>query len=273
MKTTIGRDTKLCISLAGRPGIFGSRFHNHLYESLGLDYVYKAFTTRDLPAAIAGIRALGIRGCGISMPFKEAVIPMIDRLDPSARSIASVNTIVNEDGRLIGYNTDYSAVRSLITCAGISPATAFILRGSGGMAKAVAAALYDNGFRHGTILARNVIAGPALANSYGFRWQQALNDLSAPLLINASPLGMAGPDEAACAFPIDRIAACDVVFDVVALPIETPLLAAARRAGKTVITGGEVAVLQALQQFLLYTGIEPTQIQIEAAAAFARRAG
>jgi shikimate dehydrogenase len=73
---------------------------------------------------------------------------MIDRLAPSARSIASVNTIVNEDSRLIGYNTDYNAVRSLITRAGISPAKAFILRGSGGMAKAVAAALYDIGFRN-----------------------------------------------------------------------------------------------------------------------------
>lgn len=61
MNPPIGRDTQLCMSLAARPGNFGSRFHNHLYEALGLDYVYKAFTTRDLPAAISGIRALGKR--------------------------------------------------------------------------------------------------------------------------------------------------------------------------------------------------------------------
>ena len=81
------------MSLAARPGRFGSRFHNALYEMLGLDFVYKAFTTTDLAAAIGGVRALGIRGCAISMPFKEAVIPLLDRLDASAAAIDSVNTI------------------------------------------------------------------------------------------------------------------------------------------------------------------------------------
>ena len=88
----IGRDTTLCMSLAGRPGNFGSRFHNHLYAALGLDYVYKAFTTKDLPGAIGGVRALGIRGCAISMPFKEACIPLLDALAPSAAAIGSVST-------------------------------------------------------------------------------------------------------------------------------------------------------------------------------------
>lgn len=152
-RTTIWRDTKPCISLAARPGIFGSRFHNHLYEALGLDYVYKAFTTKDLAAAPGGIRALGIRRCGISMPFKEAVIPLIDDLDISARAINSINTIITDEGRLTGYNTDYSAVRSILVRSGLSADTPSILRGSGGMANAVAAALRDTGFRTSTILA------------------------------------------------------------------------------------------------------------------------
>src|ERR1700760_1504334 len=99
-RRSIGRDTTLCMSLSGRPGTFGSRFHNHLYGALELDYVYKAFTTTDLPAAIGGIRALGVRGCAISMPFKEAVIPLIDGMGPTARAIESVNTIVNDAGVL-----------------------------------------------------------------------------------------------------------------------------------------------------------------------------
>ena len=86
MKPPIGRDTLLCMSLAARPGQFGSRFHNRLYERLGLDYVYKAFTTTDLEGAVRGIRALGVRGCAVSMPFKEAVIPLIDALAGSAAS-------------------------------------------------------------------------------------------------------------------------------------------------------------------------------------------
>lgn len=74
MELHINKDTQLCMSLAGRPGNFGTRFHNFLYRELGLNFIYKAFTTRDIASAIAGIRALGIRGCAVSMPFKEACI-------------------------------------------------------------------------------------------------------------------------------------------------------------------------------------------------------
>ena len=165
MKPPIGRDPRLCMSLAARPGNFGSRFHNHLYEALGLDYVYKAFTTRDLPAAIGGVRALGIRGCAISMPFKEAVIPLLDGLEASARAIDSVNTLVNEQGRLTGYNTDYVAVRRLIEKAQqqarLTSDTPFLLRGSGGMAKAVVAALRDAGLRSGTVVGSSPVCSLA----------------------------------------------------------------------------------------------------------------
>lgn len=274
MKPLIGRDTRLCMSLAARPGNFGTRFHNRLYDMLGLDYVYKAFTTTDLAGAVGGIRALGIRGCAVSMPFKEAVIPMLDALDPSARAIDSVNTIVNDasahGGVLTGFNTDYTAVRMLLTSHAVDPAMPFILRGSGGMAKAVATALRDAGFANGTIVARNEAAGRALADAHGYAWTAAPDPASAPLLVNVTPLGMAGADADALAFAEPLIARCDVAFDVVALPAETPFLAAARAAGKRVITGAEVATLQALEQFVLYTGVRPDQSDVEAAAAFAR---
>jgi shikimate dehydrogenase len=114
MVGSITKDTVLCMSLAGRPSNIGTRFHNFLYEELGLDFVYKAFTTTDLPAAIAGIRALGIRGCGVSMPYKEACIRHVDAMDASAQAIGSVNTIVNTDGQLRAYNTDYLAIAKLM---------------------------------------------------------------------------------------------------------------------------------------------------------------
>ncbi len=104
----------LCISLAARPSNIGTRFHNYLYEALGLNYIYKAFAPTDITAAVAGIRGLPIRGAAVSMPYKEAVIPLVDRLDPSARAIDSVNTIVNDDGILTAYNTDYLAVARLL---------------------------------------------------------------------------------------------------------------------------------------------------------------
>lgn len=271
MKPPIGPATRLCMSLAARPGSFGSRFHNRLYERLGLDYLYKAFTTADLPAAIGGVRALGIRGCAISMPFKEAVIPLLDGLAGSAAAIDSVNTIVNDDGVLTGHNTDYSAIATLLDRAGIAPSTPFLLRGSGGMARAVAAALRDRGHRHGTVIARNEVRGRALAAFAGFDWSAQPDGLQAPLLINATPIGMAGGAAATqLAFADPVIAAADTVFDVVALPVETPLLQAAARHGRPCISGAEVAVLQALEQFVLYTCVRPSAADVADAAAFAR---
>jgi shikimate dehydrogenase len=269
MRPPISRDTTLCMSLSARPGTFGTRFHNRLYDVLGLDYVYKAFTTTDLPAAIGGIRALGIRGCAISMPFKAAVIPLLDGIEPSALAIDAVNTIVNDGGRLTGYNTDYSAVASLLRARGIATTTRFALQGSGGMAKAVAAALRDVGFRAGVVLARNEATGRGLADRYGFGWRAELGDDRPGLLINATPLGMTGPQADQLAFSREAIAAADVVFDVVAVPPETPLLAEARRQGKAVITGIEVQVLQGVEQFALYTGVRPDDAAVADAAAYA----
>ncbi|WP_175649429.1 shikimate 5-dehydrogenase [Pseudomonas sp. Marseille-P9899] len=268
---TPSKDTVLCISLAGRPGTFGVRFHNHLYEQLGLDYYYKAMTTADLPAAIGGIRALGIRGCGVSMPFKEACIALVDELDPSAAAIDSINTLVNSNGHLKAYNTDYLAVRQLIEQHRLDPAQPFALRGSGGMAKAVASAFRDAGFTRGTVIARNEAAGRSLAQNCGYEWQAELGELRPTLLVNVTPIGMAGGAEAdELSFDLTAIDAAQTVFDVVAMPARTPLIAAAETRGKAVITGLEVIALQALEQFVLYTGVRPTAEQVAKAVAFAR---
>jgi shikimate dehydrogenase len=271
MRPPLSRDTQLCMSLSGRPGNFGTRFHNHLYEALGLDYVYKAFTTRDLPAAIGGVRALGIRGCAVSMPFKEDVIALVDELDPSAEVIASVNTIVNDDGRLSAFNTDFIAVATLLREHGVPTGAPVVLRGSGGMAKAVAFALREAGFRDGTVVARNEEAGRALADGAGFAWAAGPDAIPAgAVLVNATPIGMAGgPEEDELAFPGGAVDAAATVFDVVALPPETPLVRRAREAGVGVITGADVVALQAVEQFVLYTGVRPTDEQVAAAAAHA----
>lgn len=269
--TLLNKDMTLCISLSARPSNNGTRFHNHLYEALGLNWIYKAFAPTDLTQAIAGVRGLGIRGCAISMPYKEDVIALVDRMDPSAQAIDSVNTIVNDDGVLTAHNTDYTAIAQLIAENDLDPASSVLLRGSGGMAKATAAAFRDAGFTDVTIVARNETAGRALAELYGFAWRADAGDATADVIVNVTPIGMAGGAEAdALAFPEPTIAAAAVVFDVVALPAETPLIAAGRAAGKTVITGAEVATLQALEQFVLYTGIRPSAEQVRAAEEFMR---
>lgn len=264
------KDTTMCISLAGRPSNIGTRFHNFLYAELGLDYVYKAFTTDDLEGAIRGVRALGIRGCSVSMPFKEAVIPLVDELEASAAAIESVNTIVNDDGRLTAANTDYEAVASLLERTSISPDRPVLVRGSGGMAKAVVAAFRGAGFTDLTVLARNAGAGPALAHRYGYRWTADEPPPGAAVLVNATPLGMHGPDADMLAFTPDHVRAAEVVVDVVAFPARTPLVGEALAAGTRVITGTEVIALQAARQFERYTGVAPTPDQVARASAFSR---
>lgn len=256
-RPALNRDTTVCISLSGRPSNHGIKFHNYLYEKFGLDFLYKAMTTTDIEAAIGGVRALGIRGCSVSMPFKQAVIPLMDEIDHSAEVIGAINTIVNTDGYLHAYNTDVIAVASLLKSHAVDPTLPILLRGSGGMASAVAGAFFDAGFKQGTIIARNEETGKALAEKYGYEWAPEVGDLTAPVIVNVTPIGMeGGPDVDALSYPNSAIEAAQVVFDVVAMPVETPLIKAGRAAGKKVITGGEVIALQAAEQFRLYTGVE-----------------
>jgi shikimate dehydrogenase len=101
----------------------------------GLNYLYKAFTTTDLKSAIAGIRALAIRGCAISMSFKEEVMQYLDHIDPSAARIHAVNTIVNDDGVLRGFNTDYTAIHKIVNERAVPLSACICVFGSGGMAQ------------------------------------------------------------------------------------------------------------------------------------------
>lgn len=161
----VDQQTTLCISLSGSPSDHGVRFHNWLYRELGLNFIYKPIRPLDITAAVAGIRGLAIHGAGISMPYKKEVIDLIDHLDTSASTIEAVNTIVNDGGELTGFNTDVTAVAQLLRHHRIDPALSVAVRGSGGMANAVVAALADYGMT-GTVVARNHVTGTTLANRH-----------------------------------------------------------------------------------------------------------
>ena len=250
MVNHVDRNTTLCVSLAARPSNHGVRFHNWLYAELGLNFLYKAIAPTDIEQAVAGIRGLDIRGAGVSMPYKAAVMPLIDHIDPSAARIQAVNTIVNDGGVLTGYNTDYSAV-------------------SGGMAKAVVAAITDYGMG-GTVVARNAETGSELAEQYGWAYSSEV-PTDAQMLVNVTPLGMAGTDENVQSFSDEEIGRADVICDVVAFPVSTPLIQAAQQRGIPTINGGEIVALQAAQQFELYTGVRPSDELIEAAERYSQQ--
>jgi shikimate dehydrogenase len=270
----LNKDMQVCISLAARPSNLGTRFHNYLYDELGLNFIYKAFTTDDLEGAVRGIRALGFRGCSVSMPFKEAIIPLIDVMAPSALAIESVNTVVNDNGVLTASNTDFEAVLQLLRERQAAANQTVLVRGSGGMAKAVVAAFREAGFDKLTVVARNREAGSALAGKYGFVYlsedELATSGSTFDVIVNVTPIGMAGENEQDLSFDASLIAATTTVFDVVAFPAETPLIKAAVVAGKNVITGAEVIALQAALQFATYTGVQLTADQVRRASEFSR---
>jgi shikimate dehydrogenase len=183
----------------------------------------------------------------------------------------SVNTIVNDDGRLTASNTDYLAVQRLIDEHGLDPGQSVLIRGSGGMASAVATAFRDMGFDNGIIVARNCETGTRLADRLGYAYAAEAGTRTADVIVNVTPIGMAGgSEEHDRAFDEATIANARTVFDVVALPSETPLIEAARAAGVAVITGAEVIALQAAEQFERYTGVRPTPDQVAAASAISR---
>ncbi|WP_431278889.1 shikimate 5-dehydrogenase [Leifsonia poae] len=266
----LNKDMQVCMSLAARPSNIGTRFHNYLYDELGLNFIYKAFTTTDLEGAVRGIRALGIRGCSVSMPFKEAIIPLVDVMEPSALAIESVNTVVNDNGVLTASNTDYEAVAALLAEHQVDSGQRVLLRGSGGMAKAVVAAFRGAGFDDLTIVARNEELGRALAERYDYDWVAEDPAPEFDVIVNVTPLGMRGDTESTVSFGPEHIARASTVFDVVAFPSETPLIAAGRAAGKHLITGAEVIALQAARQFERYTGVPLTAEQVARASEFSR---
>lgn len=262
----INKDTKLCISISARPSNFGTTFHNYLYQKLGLDFIYKAFQVEDIEHAVKGVRALGIRGCAVSMPHKESCMAFVDEISESAAAIQSVNTIVNDNGYLKAYNTDYIAIYKLIEKYQLDKTKSVIVHGSGGMAKAVAAAFKNSGFSHLKVYARNAETGKNLAALYGFEYISTLENQQADILVNVTPIGMkGGKDEFELAFPEALIKAAETAFDVVAMPVETPFIKLAERLNKQVISGAEVIVLQAVEQFELYTHQRPSdELVIEA---------
>jgi shikimate dehydrogenase len=243
--------------------------HEAGYRALGLAFTYVPFEVRDLPGAIAGMRGLGIRGFGVSHPFKQAVMPLLDALDPVAERIGAVNTIVNTDGRLVGHNTDWiGATRALEQALeGVRPlpGARVLLLGAGGAARAIAFGIRERGQRNneGAFLAianRDPKKAAALAADAGaevLAWDDRVEKApSFDVVVNATSLGQSDVDPSASALPAEALPTRpgSVVMDIVYKPIHTPLLAAAAARGCTVVHGGQMLLHQATAQFELYTG-------------------
>jgi shikimate dehydrogenase len=244
----------------------GVRVHNAAYRALGLNFTYVAFSIRDAASAVAAMRSLAIRGCAVTMPFKETVIPLLDQLDPDAARIGAVNTIVNDAGVLTGYNTDWLAARqALEEVTPLAGKVAAVL-GAGGAGRAVCYALASRGCAvH--VFNRTVARAEELAAAFALAGAHDLADLPAlptyDILINTTSAGYRDP--AGAPIPDDWLLPGKVVMDIIPEPLETRLLAAARAAGAVCVPGWRMRLLQAAAQFRLYTGQEPPLEVMQAA--------
>lgn len=248
----------LCGSIAGSIGGTGVLMHNAAYRAAELPYTYVSFEPSDAKSAIQAVRALGIRGLGVTMPYKQEVMQYLDELDETAKVIGAVNTIVNTDGILKGYNTDWiGAIEGLKKVTELSGKKTALF-GAGGVARAI---LYGLKKENADVEVYNILEdeGKNLCNTFQVPFMGDISNYSKEkkydIIINATSVGFQSTETLLMTedFPTDA-----VVLDVVFKPLITVFAEEALKAGCTVVRGYTMLILQAMAQDKLYTGVEPS---------------
>lgn len=251
--------TKICLVL-GDPieQTLSPLMHNKAYEALGIDdeFVYLAARVKieDIKDAIKGVRAMRIRGLACTMPHKVKVIKYLDKIDERAEEIGAVNTVVNENGILKGYNTDWLGVLTPLKRRVALKGSRVGIVGAGGAARA---AIYGIAKEKANIKIFNLNTKEAepLAKKYkcslsDFKNLSELKNFD--IIINCTPLGMK-PYENKSAVPANVFHKGQVVMDVVYNPYETKMLKEARKRGAKIVRGYEMLLHQGVVQFAYHT--------------------
>lgn len=270
--------------LSGRTrvvGVFGDpvehslspAMQNAALAALGLDWVYVPFHVKpaELPTAVRAIVSLGLVGVNVTVPHKVAVMDLLDEVDEEARLIGAVNTIVNRDGRLVGYNTDgLGFLQSLEEQAGRDPRGAEILvLGAGGAAQAIACSMAMRGAARVTIANRSLAKAQALAERIRpyapAEWTSLSTDdpaflkalRRAEIIVHTTTVGMHPHDDQPPIVPAELLEPSALVCDIVYRPRETTLIQAARARGCPVLTGEGMLAYQGAVALRLWTEMEP----------------
>ena len=268
---TISFNTQIC-AVIGNPVAhsLSPAIHNAAFAELNLDFVYVACRVEDVKNALAGMRALeNFRGMSVTIPHKIEAMKYVDEIAGVDRDIGSINTVINEKGKLVGLGTDGPGALKAIVDAGIEiEGKNILMLGSGGAARAIS-----------FTLARNTKLGElSILDIDELMLQQLMTDLkagtdasikselltesslaaameNADLIIHCTPVGM-HPNEDASLIPAELFRSEQVVFDIVYTPLETKLLAEAKSRGLKVIYGVEMFINQAVLQFERFTGVD-----------------
>ena len=268
---TISNKTRLCCVI-GHPidESLSPIMHNEAFRAKNLDYVYLAFDVIEsrLKEAVEGLRALGVRGFNVTMPHKITIVNLLDKMDKGASMVGAVNTVVNDDGELIGYDTDVDGVMSTLerkvhSLKGLKA----LLIGAGGATRACIVALVMKGCKDIMILNRTLSKAKSMMKELSEKLEMnySLDELSieslkraissADILINATPIGTY-PNLDESIIPQELIKKDMVVFDLVYNPKKTKLIRDAEKMGAKIIPGYEMFVGQGAASFKLWTGID-----------------
>lgn len=271
------------IALLGHPVAhsISPRFQQAALDALGIDARYEAWDVppADLPIALERLRSADLLGANVTVPHKEAVFRLVDRLDPLAERVGAVNTIVRRDGQLHATNTDVAGILAALADVPLR-GTSVLLLGAGGAARAVVVAMHQGGVARLTIANRTLDRARALAAlAPGVEVRVCPLDptdgalreamAGAGLVIQSTSVGMLhGPDEAGSPVPAAWFRPGQVAFDLVYNPERTPFLHAAEAAGARPLGGLAMLVHQGAEAFRLWTGTEPPlEVMFEAARA------
>ena len=241
--------------------------HNFWLNACGIRGAYVPLTVSPerLKDALPGLVALGFRGCNVTMPHKQAAMPLLHRVNETAQRIGAVNTIVvEEDGTLSGFNNDGNGfVQSLrdVNPGWRADAGPILLLGAGGAARAVVVALLENGARQIRIANRTAEKAQAIAKEFGpavssIDWADRNAAIAEPaLLVNCTDRGMVG--KPALEIDLTRLAPTTLVADLIYTPLETPFLTDARLRGCVTVNGLGLLLNQARLAFKAWFGVLP----------------
>ncbi|AOT70497.1 shikimate dehydrogenase [Geosporobacter ferrireducens] len=246
--------------------------HNTAFQYLGLNYVYLAFeaTEDSLAEAVKAMRVLDAAGFNVTMPNKQKVIPLLDEISPEAQLIGSVNTVRNDNGKLIGYNTDGRGYVKSLNEEGISiEGKKIVMVGAGGAARSVAIQLALDGAAELIIMNRSIEPAEEICNTIRANisnckvealelsnniLKQKLQE--ADMLINSTPLGMHPHEDKSIIPDPEMLHPKLIVSDLIYDPVKTKLLEMAEQVGCKTINGLGMMIWQGALAFKIWTGVE-----------------
>ena len=241
--------------------------HNGAFKRLGWNAVYLAFEVKHVERALEGIRGLGLKGVSVTLPFKTEVIPFLDKIEGLAKKIGAVNTIVNREGKLVGFNTDCSGALEALEEKMDLGGKRVVLLGAGGAGRAIGFGLKERGCQliianrsrdRGETLSRELKGYFIPMSSFV---KMKAGELQADVVINTTSLGMV-PQERETPIPKKLLRKGMVVMDIVYEPLQTKLLREAKEKGCLTINGLEMFIRQGATQFEIWTGRKPDLKQI-----------